>query len=373
MKILIINLEDIKMKKMKFLVPAVIGFTVLVTGCAQGETKAESKQETKQEAKKEKKKQQAQITKLEPLNAMTLQLTFAKPLSEEEVKLENLDAIKKNFVFSNGLEIVNVPRLKTGATSTYIVPVKVQKPGKKYTLSYKGGKKEKFEGSSEKINVRQAKQVTNDTFEIESFLEDGVVDYANIIEAYKAGRGNQAFQLDEENKDKDGKQYQIISSLRDRKLTITASSGEKIEVGYVPFTQAADGRQAPKFRLPAGQTLKPGTEYTITSDWVTVKNPKFTASVIAPLVIQSAEAIDNKSIQVTLDKDPSMELFAGRKVELQSEDGKKVEAQYRFSSRKGTVGIFDLQNGATLQQGMKYIVVPMGGWATGEQVTFVGK
>ena len=44
------------MKKMKFLVPAVIGFTVLVTGCAQGETKAESKQETKQEAKKREEK-----------------------------------------------------------------------------------------------------------------------------------------------------------------------------------------------------------------------------------------------------------------------------------------------------------------------------
>ena len=56
MKILIINLEGIKMKKMKFLVPAVIGFTVLVTGCAQGETKAESKQETKQERRKKRRK-----------------------------------------------------------------------------------------------------------------------------------------------------------------------------------------------------------------------------------------------------------------------------------------------------------------------------
>ena len=150
--------------------------------------------------------------------------------------------------------------------------------------------------------------MTNDTFEIESFLEDGVVDYANIIEAYKAGRGNQAFQLDEENKDKDGKQYQIISSLRDRKLTITASSGEKIEVGYFRLhkQQMVDKRLNSAY-LQA-QTLKPGTEYTITSDWATVKNPKFTASSIAPLVIQSAEAIDNKSIQVTLDKDPVLNL-----------------------------------------------------------------
>lgn len=362
-----------RMKTIKFLVPAMIGFTVMVTGCAQGETKAEAKQETKQEAKKEKKKQEAQITKLQPLNAMTLQLTFSKPLSEEGVKLENLEAIKKNFVFDNGLEIVNVPRLKTGATSTYIVPVTVQKPGTAYKVSYKGGKKEKFEASTEKINVHQAKQVTNDTFEIESFLEDGVTDYANIIEAYKAGRGDQAFQLDEENKDKEGKQYQIISSLRDRKLTITSSVGEQIVVGYVPFTQAADGRQAPKFRLPAGQTLQPGVTYTITSDWATIKNPTFTAETIEPLAIQSAEAIDNKSIQITLGKDPSMELFAGRKVELQGEDGNRVEAQYRFSSRKGAVGIFDLQNGATLQPGKKYTVVPMNDWATANQVAFVAK
>ncbi|MDZ5605549.1 hypothetical protein U2I54_00085 [Bacillus pseudomycoides] len=365
------------MRKMKFLVPAMIGFTVMVTGCAQGETKAETKaeakQETKQEAKKEKKQQEAQITKLQPLNATTLQLTFSKPLSEEEVKLENLEAIKKNFAFDNGLEIVNVPRLKTGATSTYIVPVTVQKLGTKYKLSYKGGKKEKFEESTEKINVRQAKQVTNDTFEIESFLEDGVTDYANIIEAYKAGRGDQAFQLDEENKDKEGKQYQIISSLRDRKVMITSSSGEEIVAGYVPFTQAADGRQAPKFRLPAGQTLQPGMTYTITSDWATVKNPMFTAETIAPLVIQSVEAIDNKSIQIALENDPNMELFAGRKVELQSEDGNKLEAQYRFSSRKGAVGIFDLQNGAMLQSGKKYTVVPMNEWATANQVTFVAK
>ncbi|WP_193767051.1 hypothetical protein [Lysinibacillus parviboronicapiens] len=33
-------------------------------------------------------------------------------------------------------------------------------------------------------------------------------------------------------------------------------------------------------------------------------------------------AIDDKSLQVTLDKDPGMELFAGRNVALQAEDGK---------------------------------------------------
>ena len=51
--------------------------------------------------------------------------------------------------------------------------------------------------------------------EIESFKEDGVTDYANIIEAYRAGRGDLSFQVDDENKDENGNQYEVISSLRE--------------------------------------------------------------------------------------------------------------------------------------------------------------
>ncbi|MFJ8247172.1 hypothetical protein [Peribacillus asahii] len=267
-------------------------------------------------------------------------MTFSEPLSEEEVNIDNLEKIKKNFEFNNDMSIVNVPRLKIGAKSTYIVPVTIQKPGTTYTVSYKAGEKQSFEASDEKINIRQTRQVTNDTFEIESFIEDGVTDYANIIEAYRAGRGNLAFQVDDENKDENGKQYQVISSLRDRVVTITTDKGEEIKANYVPFTQAADGRPAPKFRLPDGQTLNPDTKYNVTSDWAIIKNSSFTAKEFIPLTIESAEAIDNKSFQITLDKDPGMELFAGHKVELRGDDGSNIEAQYRFSSRKGPVGIF---------------------------------
>jgi hypothetical protein len=363
---------EIKMnKKAKILSPVILGLTLVVAGCTTGNT-SENKTEVKQEQTQKAEQRAVQIIELKPLNAMTLQLTFDEPLSKEDVDGSKLDAIKKHFVFDNEMSIVNVPQLKTGSTSTYIVPVTIQKPGTTYTLSYKDGEKQTFQASEEKINARQTKQVTNDTFEIESFKEDGVTDYGNVIEAYKAGKGDQAFQLNGENKDANDKQYQVISSLRDREVTLTSDKGETMKAKYVPFTQATDKRQAPKFRLPEGKVLTPGAKYTVSSDWVTVKNPTFTASAIAPLTIKSAEAIDNKSFQVTLDKDPGTELFAGRSVELQAEDGSKVQAQYRFSSRKGMAGIFDVKE-ATVKAGATYKVVPMNNWATAENVTLVAK
>lgn len=354
------------MKKTKIVASLLIGLAIAITGCSTKTSKNQSEQKQEQTQK------EAQITALQSLNPMTLQIIFSEPLLEEEVDPANLDKIKQNFKFDNGLSIVNVPRLKTGAKSTYIVPVTIQKPRTSYTVSYKGEQKQTFQANDEKINIRQTKQITNDTFEIESFREDGVTDYSNIIEAYRPDRGDQAFQLNDENKDENGKQYQIISSLRDRVLTLTSENGEKITANYVLFTQAADGRQAPKFRLPVGQTFTPGTAYTVSSDWAVIKNPTFHAEKIAPLIIQAAEAIDEKSFQLTLDKDPGMDLFAGRSVELQGENGSKVQAQYRNSSRKGAVGIFDVKD-TTLESGVKYVVQPINDWATANNVSFVVK
>lgn len=306
--------------------------------------------------------------KIESLNAMTLQITFPEALPANEVADSNLDAIKSNFVFSNGLSIVNVPRLKSGSKSTYIVPVTVQKPGQTYTLSYKGAAAETFVGSDKKINIRDSKQVTNDTFELESFQADGVVDYANIIAAYAGGRGDQAFIIDDENRDANGKQYQVISSLRDRSVTLTGSNGDVIKANYVPFTQASDRRQAPKFRLPVGEKLQPGVTYTVTSDWTTVANASFTAKEIAPLVISKATPVDAKSFELTLDADPTMDLFAGRQVELQGSDGTKLTAQYRYSSRQGATGIFDLVSG-DINADVVYTIVPLNDWATANKIT----
>ncbi|GGE83655.1 hypothetical protein [Priestia taiwanensis] len=359
-------------KKAKILSPVLLGLTLVITGCTGNPQ--ESKPETKQEQTKEQqtKPSAIQIQEVKPLNALTLQITFAEPLSKDEVDGSKLDEIKKSFAFDNGMSIVNVPQLKIGATSTYVVPVTIQKPGTTYTLSYNGGEKKTFAASDVKVGMNGTKQVTNDTFEIDSLQTDGVVDYANIIEAYKAGRGDQSFQVNDENKDANGKQYQVISSLRDREVTVTSDKGEAIVAKYVPFTQAADRRQAPKFRLPEGKLLTPGVKYTVSSDWATFKNPTFTAAQITPLVMKSAEEIDDKSFQVTLDKDPGMELLAGRSVQLEAEDGSKVQAQYRFSSRKGAVGIFDVKD-KTLKAGVKYKVVPTNNWANADGVTLTAK
>ncbi|EON72128.1 hypothetical protein [Lysinibacillus sphaericus] len=359
-------------KKLKMMTPILLGATLMLTGCNFLNKQAEPKQAQQEQETSQQAKEVAQIMQIQALNAMTLQVTFSEALTEEAVKVENLDAIKKDYTFNHNLSIVNVPRLKIGSQSTYIVPVTVQQSDTTYTLSYKGGEAQIFEGSDEKINVSQTKQVTNDTFEIESFKEQGVTDYANIIEAYREARGDQSFQVNDENKDESGKQYQVISSLRDRVVTLTADDGEEMQASYVLFTQAADGRQAPKFRLPEGRTLRPGVQYTVTSDWATVANPTFTATEIAPLTIKAVEPIDDKSFQVTLDKDPGMELFAGRSVELQGEDGKKIQAKYRYSSRKGAVGIFDVKEG-TLKSGGTYRVEPLNNWATAANLTLKAK
>lgn len=132
--------------------------------------------------------QEARITNIDVLNKMTLQVTFNKPLAAGDVNPSNLESIKKHFKFNHDLSIVNVPQLKIGAKSTYIVPVTMQKDGFSYTLSYKGEHTKMFKGTDEKINIRDTHQITDDTFEIESFREDRVTDYANIIEAYRANR-----------------------------------------------------------------------------------------------------------------------------------------------------------------------------------------
>lgn len=359
-------------KRLSIIAPILLTVTFTISGCNFFNKQTEQKEgQTQQEAKKDV-KQTEQITEIKPLNIMTLQVTFAEPLSEEDVKVENLETIKKDFSFNHDLSIVNVPRLKIGAKSTYIVPVTIQKAGTNYTLRYKSGETTAFDASDELINISQAKQVTSDTFEIESFKDEGVTDYSNIIEAYKEARGDLSFQVNEENQDEQGKQYQVISSLRDRVVTLTAGNGEKIQANYVLFTQAADGRQAPKFRLPEGKALKSGMEYTVTADWAVLKNPRFTATEIAPLTIQSLESIDATSFQVTLDKDPGMELFAGRSIELQAEDGSTLQAQYRYSSRKGAVGIFDVKE-ETLKAGGTYKVLPINNWATADNVTLTAK
>ena len=165
--------------------------------------------------------------------------------------MRRLPKAKEDFKFNNGLELTNMPRLKTGSISTYIVPTSVQKPGTSYTLTYKGKTAGTFTGNSTKLDMTEARQVAQDTFELEALKENGVVDYGYVISAYSGGRGANAFVLDEDNS-ADGKVYQIISSGQGREVTITPAGGQPIVAKYVPFTQSTDGKQEPKFRLPEG-------------------------------------------------------------------------------------------------------------------------
>lgn len=301
----------------------------------------------------------AKVTSVRALNAITLIVTFDAPLTAQD---EVFAKAKEDFAFNDGLTLTNMPRLKTGSVATYIVPTSVQKPGTVYTLTYKGNKAGTFAGNVTKLDMTQARQVTNDTFEVEALKANGVVDYGYIISAYSAGRGANAFVLDDSNS-ADGKTYQVISSMQARQVTITPAGGEPIIAKYVPFTQSTDGVQEPKFRLPEGQVLKPGVTYTVTSDWANIANPTFVAQEVAPLALSEAEALSDTSISVTLTADPKDELFSGRSVELTSADGEKLLATYKYSSRKGATGVFDLQQDGKLKADTTYTVTPVGDWA----------
>lgn len=303
--------------------------------------------------------EKAKITSVRALNAITLIVTFDAPLTTDN---EAFAKAKEDFKFNNGLELTNMPRLKTGSISTYIVPTSVQKPGTSYTLTYKGKTAGAFTGNSTKLDMTEVRQVAQDTFELEALKANGVVDYGYVISAYSGGRGANAFVLDENNS-ADGKVYQIISSGQGREVMITPAGGQPIVAKYVPFTQSTDGKQEPKFRLPEGQTLTPGVTYTVTSDWAQIANPTFVAESFEPLDIIGAEAISDSSVSITLSEDPGDELFSGRSIELIDTEGGKLMATYKYSSRIGAVGVFDLNQEGKLKPGTTYTIQPVGKWA----------
>ncbi|MFC4104086.1 S-layer homology domain-containing protein [Paenibacillus xanthanilyticus] len=302
----------------------------------------------------------ASIVSIRALNKITFEVVFDQPMTLAD---EATAAAQANFVFSNGLKLVNQPRLKTGSIATYIVPVQTMKPGESFSLTYKGNQTFNLTGAEETIKLKDVRQVTNDTFEVSSLREDGVIDYGYVISAYSGGRGANAIVLEADNTFQ-GKPLQIISSLATRQAVLTPENGAPITVNYVGFTQSTDGKQEPKFRLPAGTSLQPGLTYTVTSDWFELANKTFTAEQVAPLTIASAANIDDASIRISLTADPGDELFAYRSVQLKGKDGSVLTAQYRVQTRKGETGIFDIQNGGKLTAGMTYEVTPVGAWAT---------
>ncbi|SFM17904.1 S-layer homology domain-containing protein [Paenibacillus sp. 1_12] len=306
-----------------------------------------------------------QITQVKVLNAVAVQITFSAPLTAENTDVEKA---KQNFAFSDGLMLENIPQLKTGAKATYIVPTSPQKAGTSYTVSYKGQKSGAFNGSDIKIPFKAVEQVSNDTIELQSYLADGVTDYQYIIALYSGKRNGLDFAVDENNT-YNGKQLTVIPSMRLKQVTLTDAAGASLTATYVPFTQSTDGKQEPKFRLANGVTLKPGSVYTLSSPWSTFGGQTLTAKSIAPLVIQKADAVSATSINVTLTADPQDELFAGRSVTLTAPDGTKLTAQYKFTSRQGAVGVFDIQNNDKLLSGVTYTVTAVNGWADSNSIT----
>lgn len=307
----------------------------------------------------------AKIVSIKALNKITLEVTFDMPLTLED---EATATANENFAFDKGLQLVNQPRLKTGAIATYIVPVQTMTPGTIYTTNYKGMNTHSVEASAELISLKDVRQVTSDTFEVDSFRENGVMDYGYVISAYSAGRGANSAILDENNQ-YNGQDMQIISSLATRQAILTPEDGEPITVNYVGYTQSTDGKQEPKFRLPAGEVLKPGVTYTVTSDWFKLENNTFTAQAIEPLKIQSVTKVDSAILHVTLAEDPGDELFAYRSIQLKGSDGTTLTAQYKVQTRNGAIGVFELQNNGKLATGVDYVITPIGSWAVADQVT----
>ena len=137
----------------------------------------------------------------------------------------------------------------------------------------------------------------------------------------------------------------------------------------MPFTQSTDGKQEPKFRLPEGQVLKPGVTYTVSSDWANLENASFTAKSFDALEVASAQAVSETSIEVTLAQDPGDELFSGRSVTLTAPSGEVLTATYKYSSRKGSTGVFDITNDGKLTPGTTYTLNPVGDWSVSSSVT----
>lgn len=306
----------------------------------------------------------AEIVEMQPLNKITLQIKFSAPLT---LKDESLETAIGNFAFDHGLTIVNQPRLKTGSLATYIVPTATQNPDIAYTLNYKGKQAVSFGGSEEKITMNEARQVAFDTFEVDSLKEDGVVDYGYVISAYSAMRGKHALILDDLSHNQ-GKSYEVISSLRNRSVTITPEGEEPMVANYVGFTQSTDGKQEPKFRLPQGMELKPGVKYTVTSDWMTIKEASFVAVDTAPLEIKRADQVDASKFAVTLKEDPKDEIFAFRQVKLKGTDGTEMMAEYELQSRKGDTGLFMIKGDGAFTPGMTYQIEPVGKWAKADGI-----
>ncbi|SDT12112.1 hypothetical protein SAMN05444162_3141 [Paenibacillaceae bacterium GAS479] len=309
-----------------------------------------------------------ELVHAEALSPVSLQIVFSKPLAVDELEAV---AARAYFKISGGLVVTGSPVLKTGSRAAYIVPTSLQKPGTRYACSFRGGDKLGFRAGVDRLFFRQAVQTASDTVELRSSLADGVSDYAIVT---IADRGEPApgggFELSSDNVH-DGRYFQIVPPLDGLSVQIVPDNGKPLEAHYVSGTQLLKGKQAPRFRLPAGYAFTPGQRYAIRSDWARIGQDAFTGSAAYPsnpsLSLRSLRAVGSGQLEIRFSLEPNGEQLAGRRLELrETGGGKSLIALYRIGSTSGSYAMFELEDGVVLEPGASYSISPLGYWLSGK-------
>ncbi|QGG57759.1 MULTISPECIES: hypothetical protein [Paenibacillus] len=212
-----------------------------------------------------------QLVGAEALSPVSLQLSFSKPLAPEE-----LEAAPAYLKLSGGLQVTGCPRLKNGSRASYIVPTSLQQPGKRYACAFRGGDKLGFRAGVDRIFFRRAVACAYDTVELAASLGDAVVDVGRVTEAVRPEFAGSGFELSADNVF-EGRYYQIVPPLDGLTVQISPERGQTLEATYIPGTQLASARQAPRFRLPAGFAFTSGQRYAVSAEWARIGQDEFTA------------------------------------------------------------------------------------------------
>ncbi|WP_157053947.1 hypothetical protein [Paenibacillus sp. D9] len=301
-----------------------------------------------------------ELLQVDALSPISIQVIFSRPLADEELEA---DTARASFKLGSDLELSGTPRLKAGTKASYIVPTALQQPGKRYTLSYRGGDKLGFKAGVDRLFFRYVRQISYDTIEVVPLLADGVAD-CGMVCADEAGTdcSGPLLKLNPDNVS-GGRHYQIVPPLEGKTVRVCPAGGLPLLAGYVERTQLEGGVQAPQFRLPEGYAFTPGQLYAADMDWGRIGRDEFTGSAWQALKIKGVRLIEPDLIRVELAADPGCDLFAGRMLQLACHGEASKRASYVPGSRDGAAGEFRLLPGWSLQPGKTYRAAPIGPWA----------
>ncbi|MCM3749192.1 hypothetical protein M3223_17685 [Paenibacillus pasadenensis] len=298
-----------------------------------------------------------ELVHAEALSPVSVQVVFSKPLAADELEPE---AAGSYFKFSGGLMVTGSPSLKIGSRASYILPTTLQKPGSRYSCSFRGGDRLGFRAGVDRIYFRQAVQTAFDTVELFSSVRDGVADYARVTGVGTVS--GDAIELSQDNV-RDGRYYQIVPPLEGLTLFIVPDKGQPLEAAYVSGTQLIGDRQAPRFRLPEGYAFTSGQRYTVYADWARIGQDSIVGAEPQTLSLRSIRMSGSGQLEARFSRDPAAELLAGRRLKLRSMDGGSLlTAVYVTGSTTGSYARFELEAGALLEPGVSYSIVPQGYW-----------